>query len=63
MIAMGKERRSGFRPIFRYPLFLVGLLIIVIGGFIGIDYRAGTDVDVAVAVVGFLFLFLSVALR
>jgi len=60
---MEKERRSGFRPIFRYPLFLLGLLIIVIGGFIAIDYRAGTDVDVAIAVVGFLFLFLSVALR
>ena len=51
------------RPIFRYPLFLLGLLIIIVGGVLAIHFGAGTDVEVGITVVGFLSLFLSVALR
>ena len=58
---MEKERRSKIRPVFRYPLFLIGLLIIVAGGILAIHFGAGTYVEVMVAVVGFAFLVLSVA--
>jgi uncharacterized membrane protein (UPF0136 family) len=47
----------------RYPLFLVGLIILVIGGVIGEMVKFSTDAFVAIAAVGFLFLVAAVLLR
>jgi hypothetical protein len=60
---MEREHKSMIRPILRYPLFLLGLLIIIVGGVLAIHFGAGTDVEVGITVVGFLSLLLSVALR
>ena len=57
---MEKERRSKIRPILRYPLFLLGLLIIVVGGALAIHFGSGTNVEVGVAAIGFVCLLLSV---
>lgn len=47
----------------RYPIFLVGLLIIILGELASVSYNAGTQTEAAVAALGFFFLLLSVALR
>jgi hypothetical protein len=47
----------------RYPLFLLGLVILVIGELLARSAGVGVDGEAAVAVVGFLFLVLAVALR
>jgi hypothetical protein len=47
----------------RYPLFLLGLLVIIFGN-LGAHYLGmGIVVEEAVSVVGFLFLLVSVAIR
>jgi hypothetical protein len=47
----------------RYPLFLVGLIILVIGGLLGEAIKLTTDYFVAVAVLGFVLLMASVLIR
>jgi hypothetical protein len=48
---------------FKYPLFLVGLLIIVGGGLGGIKLGLGIDQDVGIAAVGFVIMFLGIVLE
>jgi len=60
---MEKERKPLVRPVVRYPLFLIGLLIIVVGGLLAVHFGASADVDLGIAGVGFLSLVLSVVLR
>lgn len=47
----------------RYPIFLLGLVTIILGELASLSYNAGTQTEVAVAALGFFFLILSVALR
>jgi len=48
---------------FKYPLFLIGLVIIIAGGIGGIKVGLGTDQDVALVAVGFLIMFLGIILE
>jgi hypothetical protein len=47
----------------KYPLFLIGLLIIVGGGLGGIKLGLATDQDLAIAAVGFVVMFLGIILE
>ncbi len=47
----------------RYPLFFLGLLTIILGELASLSFNGGTETEVAAAVVGFVLLILSVALR
>jgi hypothetical protein len=55
-----KEHKSIIRPIFRYPLFLLGLVIVVLGEVLSTHSGAGTDVELVVAAVGLLSMVLSI---
>lgn len=47
----------------RYPLFLIGLAVILLGG-LGVMQKGGSEGEiVAIVVIGFLFLIGSVILR
>ncbi len=48
---------------FKYPLFLVGLLIIVGGGLAGIKEGLAAYQDLAIAAVGFILMFLGIILE
>jgi hypothetical protein len=47
----------------RYPLFLLGLLIIIIGELGAQIINAPASVDIAIGVIGFTFLILSIAIN
>ena len=47
----------------RYPLFLVGLLIILLGGLGAMHYGATEDEIITLVVVGFAFLIGSIILK
>jgi uncharacterized membrane protein len=47
----------------RYPIFLLGLVVILGGSIETYAIHAGTPIIAAVVAVGFLLLFLSVAIR
>jgi len=47
----------------RYPLFLLGLVILIIGELVALSSGAGAGVEALIAIVGFLFLVLAVVLR
>jgi hypothetical protein len=44
----------------RYPLFLLGLLIILLGGLAANSIRAPQSEITAIVIIGFLFLIVSV---
>jgi hypothetical protein len=52
--------RNIIPPSLRYPLFLIGLLILVGGEFLAFEYKAATAVVVLIAVVGFIFILVAV---
>ena len=60
---MEREPRHRVSKAARYPIFLLGLLTIILGELASLSYNGGTQTEVAVAMVGFLLLILSVALR
>jgi len=47
----------------KYPLFLIGLIIMIGGGLGGIKLGLGLYQDVAIAAVGFIVLFLGIILE
>ncbi len=47
----------------RYPLFLIGLVVILVGGLGAIRYGASEVEIVALVILGFLFLVGSVILK
>jgi len=47
----------------KYPLFLVGLAIIIFGGIGGVKVGLRTYEDVAIAVVGFVVMLLGIILE
>jgi len=48
---------------FKYPLFLLGLFVIVAGGVGGIKMGIDTNDEVAITVVGFVMMFLGIILE
>jgi hypothetical protein len=60
---MEKEPRHRVPKGARYPIFLLGLLTIILGELVSLSYKAGTQTEAAVAALGFFLLILSVALR
>jgi len=60
---MERERKNRFPKGARYPLFILGLAIIIVGGVAAQFYGATVEVDLGLGIVGFLCLVLSVALR
>jgi hypothetical protein len=47
----------------KYPLFLIGLLIIVAGGVGGIQMGLSIDEDASIALAGFVVMFLGIILE
>lgn len=47
----------------KYPMFFLGLLVIIGGGLGGIKMGLGTFQDVGIAVVGFLIMLLGIVLE
>ncbi len=47
----------------RYPFFLIGLAILVLGELVGFELKVSAASELVIAIVGFLFLILSVAIR
>ena len=47
----------------RYPLFLIGLVIIVLGLLYAKSTNLSLDAEAAIGIVGFIFLLLSVVVR
>lgn len=60
---MEKEPKHVLPKGARYPIFLLGLLTIILGELATISFNGGTEMEALVAVVGFVLLILSVALR
>jgi hypothetical protein len=58
-----KEPRHAVPKVMRYPLFLVGLLILIVGGVGGVYAHVPDTTEAGFAAVGFVFLLLSVILR
>jgi hypothetical protein len=58
-----REKKARFPSAARYPLFLLGLLIIIVGELALLSFRASVDDEAGVGAVGFILVVLSVALR
>jgi hypothetical protein len=61
-----EKHKSHFPQVLRYPFFLIGLLFLI-GGGVGIvkanlPSAMTVDAEAAVAIVGFVFLILAVAI-
>ncbi len=58
------EQKKNYMPaVLRYPIFFVGLLILIVGGVVALRLNAPLNTDVVLAVVGFILLAISVAIR
>lgn len=57
---MEKEKKGMLPKAARYPLFLIGLIILIGGGLGGQMVNFSTTTDFIVGAVGFIFLMLSV---
>ena len=58
-----ESRKERMPSMARYPIFFLGLLVLIVGGIVGIRVNAPVNVDLVVGIVGFLLLLLSVAIR
>jgi len=58
-----KERKNRMPKEARYPIFLLGLLTLIVGGFASQALGAPTNIDLLVGAVGFALLLLSVGIR
>jgi hypothetical protein len=58
-----RERRSRMPKAARYPIFLLGLLTLIVGGFASQALGAPTSVDLVVGAAGFSLLLVSVGIR
>ena len=47
----------------RYPIFLLGLLVIIIGNLVANSANLGLTAEASAGVIGFILLLLSVAIR
>lgn len=56
-----ETRGRRFVPhVIKYPLFLLGLVIIIVGGVTGIKLGLGTTDEATIAVVGFVMMILGI---
>lgn len=60
---MEKEHKHAIPKGARYPLFILGLAIMIVGGITAQFLGASTQVELGLGVAGFCCLLLSVALR
>ena len=60
---MEKEPKNRLPKSARYPLFLVGLVILIFGGLVGMQMSAPAPEEAGIAIIGFAFVVLSVLLR
>lgn len=60
---MEKEPKHPIPKAARYPLFVIGLVIMIFGGLAGVYAHAPDTTEAGLVAVGFVFLVLSVALR
>jgi hypothetical protein len=63
---MSIQSKGTFRILphrFKYPLFLLGLFVIIAGGVGGIKLGLGADEEVGLAAVGFLIMMLGIVLE
>ncbi len=60
---MHRETKHGIPKALRYPLFMIGLLILVAGEYSAQEAGAPNDARVVIALFSMLFMILSVALR
>jgi hypothetical protein len=58
-----EQKRSLLPSVARYPIFFLGLLILIVGGVLGIRLDAPSYAEVTLAVIGFILLAVSVAVR
>ena len=58
---IGKDRTMPKRA--RYPIFLLGLVVIIVGGIAGLSRGATVDTLGAIVLTGFALLVLSVIIR
>jgi hypothetical protein len=58
-----REPKRRIPPSARYPLFLAGLLILIVGELVALSVHAGVDTEAGVGALGYVVLVLSVALR
>ena len=58
-----EEKKSFMPAVARYPFFFVGLLVLIVGGVAAVRVNAPLNADVVIAVVGFVLLAISVAIR
>jgi len=60
---LDREPKNRLPKAARYPLFLIGLLILIIGELSAQAAQAGVDAQAGIAILGLAFLVLSVGLR
>ena len=60
---MEKEPKHRVPKVARYPLFMIGLVIMIFGGLAGVYANVPDTMEAGLVAVGFVFMVLSVALR
>lgn len=60
---MHHESKHSLPKALRYPLFMIGLLILIVGEYSAQEAGAPNDARAAIALLSMLFMILSVALR
>lgn len=58
-----EERKSFMPSALRYPIFLAGLVVMIVLGVVALHVNAPLDAEVALASVGLVLLAISVAIR
>lgn len=59
---MKSETKSNSRREMKYPLFLLGLLVMIAGGLVVSRYAYSLDAEVATMAVGFALMFIGIVL-
>jgi len=60
---MEKEHSGGMPKAARYPVFLIGLVVLIFGGLASIQLNFTPETDAVIATVGFALVLLSVLIR
>ncbi|MGI0079933.1 MAG: hypothetical protein ACRECH_09945 [Nitrososphaerales archaeon] len=58
-----KDRKNLMPSVARYPIFFLGLLIMIVGGLVAMQVGAPLSIEVVLASVGFVLVAISVAIR
>ena len=60
---MEKEHKPVIPKAAKFPLFILGLAIMILGGLEGFSVKASTSLETAIVGVGFVILLLSIVLN